>query len=128
MSGASRTRTFRRISCASAIAVTIVATAGCGVEVGAAYPGGYDDGYPPDAYIATTEPVYFEGHAAYWYGGRWYYRDGGRWNHYDREPPGLYQRRMQSPPRQRTYESRPMRRPAGRTAGHPEGRSGDGHR
>src|SRR5580700_6244407 len=23
---------------------------------------------PPAEYIATTEPVYYEGHAAYWYG------------------------------------------------------------
>ena len=88
------------------------------------YPAGYYDDYPPDAYIATTEPVYFEGRAAYWYGGRWYYRDGGRWGHYDREPPALYQRRMQAPPVRRTYEEPWRGRPPGRSNEHPAGRSG----
>src|ERR1700722_11603847 len=41
---------------------------------------------PPPEYIATTEPVYYEGRAAYWYGNRWYSRDGGAWNYYHGEP------------------------------------------
>ncbi len=41
---------------------------------------------PPPEIIATTRPVYFEGHAAYWYGNRWYYRDGGNWRFYHEEP------------------------------------------
>ena len=105
------------MACALALGATVAATAGCGVEVGAEYPAGDYDDYPPDAYIATTEPVYFEGHAAYWYGGRWYYRDGGRWSHYDREPPALYQRRMQAPPARRTYEA-----PRARVVARPEAR------
>lgn len=99
----------------------LLALPGCGVELGVGYRGGY----PPDAYIPTTEPFYFEGRATYWYGGHWYYRDGGRWNHYDREPPGLYRRRIQSPPMRRRYEPS-----AGRSAGHfggsrPGGRPGN---
>jgi hypothetical protein len=99
-----RTSTFRRIIVPSLVGATLMAAMGCDVGVGADYPGAYYDGYPPDAYIATTEPVYFEGHASYWYGGRWYYRDGGRWGHYDREPPALYQRRSAAPPMRRSYE------------------------
>ena len=97
-----------------AVSATLVASTGCGLEVGAVYPGiGYED-YPSDEYIATTEPVYFEGRPAYWYGNRWYYREGRRWNHYEAEPAGLYQRRMQGPPARRTYEpsrGRPGRAP-----------------
>jgi hypothetical protein len=42
--------------------------------------------YPPAEYIATTEPVYYEGRAAYWYGDRWYYRTGNGWDYYRGEP------------------------------------------
>jgi hypothetical protein len=31
---------------------------------------------PDDAYIATAEPVYYNGAAHYWYRDRWYYRTG----------------------------------------------------
>ena len=99
-----------------------MATTGCGVEVGA-YPGvvTYSAGvydYPSDAYIATTEPFYYEGHASYWYGGRWYYRDGNHWGHYDREPAALQQHRMQAPPARHQYE------PSGARPGPSGGRSG----
>jgi hypothetical protein len=58
---------------------------------------------PPEV-VATTEPVYFEGHAAYWYGGRWMYRDGrGAWTHYGTEPPFLAERRMRFAPAHRYY-------------------------
>ena len=117
---------LRGIACAVALGATAMATAGCGFEVGPEYPGGYYEDYPPDAYIATTDPVYFDGHAAYWYGNRWYYRDGARWSHYDREPAGLYQRRMQGSARRRTYEPSGGR-PAGHSSGRSGGRSG-GHR
>jgi hypothetical protein len=101
-----------------------VASSGCGMEVGADYPDGAYGDYPPDAYIATTEPFYYDGYASYWYGGRWYYRGGGgRWNHYDREPAALAQRRMQGAAvRRRNYEpsgGRPAGRPSrGRSGGH----------
>jgi hypothetical protein len=104
MSPASQTRTLQRTACAVVLGAILVATTACGVRVGPAYSVGYYDDYPPDTYIATTEPVYFEGRATYWYGNRWYYRDGSRWGRYDREPPVLYQRRMQAPPVRRTYE------------------------
>jgi hypothetical protein len=100
---------------AAAGLVAALCSAGCAVE--AEYPvAGYGD-YPSDAYIATTEPVYFEGRPAYWYGGHWYYRDGGRWRYYAREPHGLYERRARGPVVVRhTYEA-----PRVRQAGHPVG-------
>jgi hypothetical protein len=42
--------------------------------------------FPPAAFIATATPVYFEGHAAYWYGSRWHYREGRSWRIYREEP------------------------------------------
>ena len=71
-----------------------------------AYPeNSADDGdYPPDDFIATTEPVYYDGHPAYWYHNRWFYRDGSRWSSYAHEPPALAQRRAESgPPLRRDY-------------------------
>jgi hypothetical protein len=107
---------LRRMACAAALAAAAMATVACGMEVGAGYPAGaYYDDYPPDAYIATTEPVYYNGYASYWYGGRWYYRNGGRWNHYDREPAALGQRRMQAAPGRRNYEPSRAGRPAARS-------------
>ncbi len=114
---------LQRMACIVIFGATIVANGGCGVEVGAGYPAGYYDDYPPDAFIATTEPFYYGGRANYWYGGRWNYRNGGGWGHYGGEPAGLRQQRMQGAPRQRTYESS-----RGRGAGHSGGRSGGGHR
>lgn len=111
---------LRAITGASLMAAAAL-TAGCGVEMGASYPGIAIDAYPPDGYIATTEPVYYEGRANYWYGGSWYYRDGNRWSHYDREPPALQQRRTQAAPARRSYE--PARR-ATNTAAPPEPRRG----
>jgi hypothetical protein len=66
---------------------------------------------PPPEYIATTEPVYYEGHAAYWYNNHWYWRDGGgNWGHYDQEPAFLADRRMHSPPDRRQFERGGRRR------------------
>lgn len=110
-----QTRMLRRFACTVSLSATLAATPGCVPIIG------YGD-YPPDGYIATTEPVYFEGRPAYWYGNQWYYREGGRWNHYDREPAALYQRRMQGPPVRHTYEP-PRGRPAvGHSGGRPGGR------
>lgn len=92
---------LRALACVLAIGAA-VSGAACAVEAGPAYPA-YDGDYPPDTFIATTEPVYFEGHASYWYGGRWYYRVGGRWNHYDHEPAGLAARRGQAAPARYSY-------------------------
>jgi len=121
MSFAGLKRLTRRWTWVIGSAVLAVSS-GCGIEAGATYPGdGYED-YPPDWYIATTEPVYFEGRPAYWYHDHWNYRDGGRWRHFDREPPALYQRRMQGPPVRHTFEP-PRGRPAP-AAGHVGGRVG----
>jgi hypothetical protein len=49
--------------------------------------------YPPAAYIATAQPIYFEGRPAYWYNNHWYYRDRGSWGYYHDEPPGLREHR-----------------------------------
>ena len=112
MSPTSRTRMLRTLACAVTLSATIlVAGSECDFGVGVAYAPAGDGDYPPEAFIATTEPVYFEGHAAYWYGNSWYYRDGDHWNHYNREPQALHQRRMQAPPQQRTYGP-PRGRPA----------------
>jgi hypothetical protein len=60
---------------------------------------------PPPEYIATTEPVYYEGHAAYWYDNHWYWRDEhGGWNHYDNEPAFLADRRQHAPPDRHDFE------------------------
>jgi hypothetical protein len=34
---------------------------------------------PDDAFIATAEPVYYNGVAHYWYRNHWYYRNGRSW-------------------------------------------------
>ncbi len=58
----------------------------------------YDDGYPPDAYIATTTPLYYQGYPTYWYGGRWYRREPLGWRAYRTEPNFLYERRVRAAP------------------------------
>jgi hypothetical protein len=116
-----------------ALSLAFVGAGACGVELEASYPGTvYDDEYPPDALIATTEPIYFEGRPTYWYRGRWHYREGGRWHHYDREPRDLYERRVRGLPMRRRYETPVSRGPApapGRlrpapARGHFDGRGG----
>ncbi len=85
---------FVGVLAAALVCAAAAVTSGCEVS---AYPDNYygDGDYPPADFVATTEPVYFEGHAAYWYHNGWYYRDGGRWGHYDHEPAGLAARRGQ---------------------------------
>ena len=59
---------------------------------------------PPPEYVASTEPVYYEGHAAYWYGNQWSWRDEhGAWNHYDHEPAGLAEHRAHYAPVRRSW-------------------------
>ncbi len=60
---------------------------------------------PPEV-VATMTPVYFEGHAAYWYGNRWHYRDGGHWRRYREEPVFLRDSRVRREPARRFYEGR----------------------
>ena len=58
---------------------------------------------PPDAYIASTEPEYFEGRPVYFYNGNWYYRDEHGWNYYHTEPPYLHERRSHWSDHDRRY-------------------------
>ena len=58
---------------------------------------------PPPEYVASTEPVYYEGHAAYWYGNQWSWREHGAWNHYDHEPARLAEHRARSAPVRRSW-------------------------
>ena len=62
--------------------------------------------YPPAAFRATARPVYYEGHAAYWYGGRWHYRDGEHWRVYQEEPRYLREYRVVRVPVRQHYEKR----------------------
>ena len=53
------------------------------------------DGDPSAAFVATTQPYYYDGRPAYWYGNRWRYRQGAGWAHYRTEPAPLHAARMQ---------------------------------
>jgi hypothetical protein len=59
------------VSCLAAVP----ASAGVSIRVGL-----------PDAYIATTRPVYYEDHPTYRYRNRWHYRDHRGWHTYRTEP------------------------------------------
>jgi hypothetical protein len=60
--------------------------------------------FPPALFRATTTPVYYEGHAAYWYGSRWHYRDArGGWQTYNQEPSYLRDYRAQHEPQRHYY-------------------------
>jgi hypothetical protein len=58
---------------------------------------------PPPAFIATSEPVFYEGRPAYWWGGRWYFRDGGAWRFYHDEPAHLREYRGHHEPGRQFY-------------------------
>jgi hypothetical protein len=51
--------------------------------------------FPPALFRATTTPVYYEGHASYYYQNRWHYRDGRGWQSYQEEPRYLRDYRSQ---------------------------------
>ena len=106
-----------------ALRVLMFASLLAGCTVGVGYSNGYDGDYPPDEYIATTVPSYYNGYPTYYYGGRWYYRDGGSWRHYDHEPETLRQQRVQAPPIRRNFEPS-ARANTGRASG---GWRGGGH-
>jgi len=42
-----------------------------------------------ETYVASYEPIYYNGFAHYLYHGHWYYRDHGGWHGYDHEPAVL---------------------------------------
>jgi hypothetical protein len=59
---------------------------------------------PPAWFIATTSPVYFEGHPSYWYGNRWHYRQGRTWHTYREEPRFLREHRERRPGHRHSYK------------------------
>jgi hypothetical protein len=69
-------------------AVLVAMPLGWGALVGASGEAHAQSIPPPPsaAYIATTQPEYFDGRPVYWYHNYWYYHDGGRWNFYRDEP------------------------------------------
>src|ERR1700691_2610576 len=76
--------------------VAVASLSGCAEEVAVApppQPAVAVGIYPPDAYIATAAPVYYNGVPSYYYGGRWYYRNAGAWAYYGAEPAYLASRR-----------------------------------
>jgi hypothetical protein len=67
---------------------------------------------PPPEFVATAEPFYYEGHAAYWYDNHWYYHDAhGAWAYYHDEPRALADRRRAAPPARHTYAAPPRGAP-----------------
>jgi hypothetical protein len=58
---------------------------------------------PSAGFVATSSPVYYEGHAAYWYGNRWQYREGGQWRSYREEPSYLRESRSRGEPSRQYY-------------------------
>jgi hypothetical protein len=48
---------------------------------------------PPSAYIASYEPIYYNGFAHYLWHDHWYYRDHGAWHWWDHEPGFLHDHR-----------------------------------
>jgi hypothetical protein len=101
---------FRRLLGIALLCATATMACGCAVE---AYPANYpgDDGdYPPADFVATAEPVYYDGHATYWYGNHWVYRDGNRWSSYRQEPRELAEHRAQHGEQPRANYARPSTR------------------
>ena len=45
--------------------------------------------YPPSSYVASYEPIYYNGAAHYWWRDHWYWRDHGAWHSWEREPDYL---------------------------------------
>lgn len=48
---------------------------------------------PPSEYVASYEPVYYNGSAHYFWHRYWHYRDHGIWHRWDREPAFLHDHR-----------------------------------
>jgi hypothetical protein len=84
--------TLLKLATLGSLALTVLGTTGC-------YGDAYGDPayYPSDAYMATEDPVYYDGQPTYYYGGLWYYRNGGGWSYYRSEPGYLRQYRSAHP-------------------------------
>jgi hypothetical protein len=85
-------RVVLRVLAVGSLVAGVGALTGCygEVEAAPAY-------YPPPAYVAAVEPVYYGGRPVYWYGNRWYYREGPAWSYYRTEPPYLAARHYPPP-------------------------------
>lgn len=107
---------FGGIMGATLMCAAAMAASGCEAS---AYPDNYygDGDYPSADFVATAEPVYYGGHASYWYHNRWVYQNGGRWGAYGHEPPGLAQRRAQYGAGARVNYGRPSTRGRGGSRG-----------
>ncbi len=86
--------------CVGVVALAVSASTACdlsGEGVGVADPSDKpyvaDDDYPPEAFVATLEPEYYDGRSVYWWHGGWRYRDHGQWATYWAEPAALRQAR-----------------------------------
>lgn len=81
-----------KLVAAGSLALGALGVTGCYADV-------YGDPayYPSDGFVATEDPVYYDGQATYFYGGRWYYRNGGGWSAYRSEPAYLRQYRAAHP-------------------------------
>jgi len=77
------------------IALGAAVVLGAPREAGAQYPYVAPPPPPAPAYVATTQPEYFEGRPVYFYNGNWYYQDEHGWKYYRHEPPVLRERREQ---------------------------------
>lgn len=66
--------------------------------------------FPSVEFRATSRPVYYDGHASYWYRGRWYYQEGRAWRSYREEPRHLREYRDKHAPGRKHYERRNHRR------------------
>jgi hypothetical protein len=77
-----------------ALAFTKIAVIGAALSVFAPLAAAQDDDFPPPEVVATLTPVYYEGHASYWWHNRWHYRDAhGAWGRYQAEPQVLHDHR-----------------------------------
>ncbi len=95
-----------------ASAIALAATTMFVAPIASAQDDAYDvdvDAPPPDV-IATITPVYWGGHAAYWWNGGWHFRDAhGAWNHYRGEPSYLHTWRGAHPVVWRVTTTQPTR-------------------
>jgi hypothetical protein len=48
---------------------------------------------PPSEYVASYEPVYYNGSAHYLWHDHWHYRDHRAWHRWDHEPAFLHEHR-----------------------------------
>jgi hypothetical protein len=60
---------------------------------------------PDPAFLATTEPIYYEHHATYFWHHQWRWHDTSGWHAYDNEPALLADRRRSAPPVRWSYAS-----------------------